>query len=164
MLPLAILFYDVVVSIHVAAIIIAFGGTFAYGPLAAFVTKADPRMVPTLHAAQAYLGRVVLTPAATIAFIAGAYLASDRDYWSEVWVTVPLLILIVLLGLVHGFFNPQDLRASEIAARDVAAAGDGEVQFSAEYRAVAGRLAAVGVVAGILILVAIFFMVTKLGA
>lgn len=164
MFHVAILFYDVVVAVHVAAIIIAFGGTFAYGPIGAFVTKTDPRMLPALHAGQAHLARVVITPMATLALLTGAYLATDRDYWSEVWVTVPLVILFVLVGLLHAFFNPQDLRAAEIAKRDIAASGAGEVQLSAEYKAVAGRIAQVGVVAGILILLAVVFMVTKLGA
>jgi small-conductance mechanosensitive channel len=164
MFPAAVLFYDVVLAVHIASVIIAFGGSFAYGPIGAFVTKADPRSLPTLHLAQVFLGRVVITPMATLALIAGGYLASDRDYWSEVWVTVPLVILIVLLGLVHAFFNPQDTRAAEIARRDIEASGDGEVQLSDEYRAVAGRLAAVGGLAGVLILTALFFMVTKLGA
>jgi small-conductance mechanosensitive channel len=164
MFPVAVLFYDVVLSVHIAAIIIAFGGTFAYAPLGIFVTKANPRMLPTLHAGQVFLARAVITPMAILALLAGSYLASDRDYWSQVWVTVPLVILVVLMGLVHAFFNPHDRRAAEIAQRDIDASGAGEVKLSDEYQAVAGRLAQIGAVAGVLILVAVLFMVTKLGA
>lgn len=161
MLAPAVLFYDVVVALHVMAIVIAFGVTFAYPPLGIFVTRNHPRMLPTLHSAQAFLGKVLITPFATLALLFGAYLASDRDYWSETWVTVPLVILVVLLGLGGAFFAPHEKRASELAARDVAASGDGEVVLSDEYKAVAGRVAAVGTLANVLILVAIYFMVAK---
>jgi hypothetical protein len=43
----------------------------------------------------------------------------------------------------------------------VAAAGQGEVEFSDEYLAVSKRLEQVGTVAGVLVLVAVFFMVVK---
>jgi hypothetical protein len=161
MLPVAVLFYDVVVAAHVMAVVIAFGVTFAYPPLGIFVTRNHPRMLPALHAAQAFVGKVLITPFATLALLLGAYLASDRDYWSETWVTVPLVILVVLLGLGGAFFGPQEKRAAELAERDVAASGDGDVVLSGEYEAVAKRVAMVGTLANVLILVAIYFMVAK---
>jgi hypothetical protein len=160
----AILFYDVVVALHIAAIVIAFGITFSYAPLEAFVRRTNPRSMPTLHAGEAFIGKVLITPAAVVAFLAGSYLASDRDYWSEVWVTVPMVILIALIVAGAAFFDPHERRAAELAARDVAASGDGEVRFSPEYEAVARRIAMVGALADFLVLVAVLFMVTKLGA
>jgi hypothetical protein len=105
-----------------------------------------------------------MTPAETVALLAGFYLASDRDYMGKVWVIVPLIILIALLGLGGAFFGPNEKRASELAARDVAAAGsNGTVTLSPEYTALAGRIAKVGALASLLILVAIFFMAAKPG-
>jgi hypothetical protein len=160
----AILFYDVVLSVHIMAIVVAFGVTFAYPILGIYVTREHPRFLPALHGAQERIGRYLITPAATVALLAGFYLASDRDYMGKVWVIVPLIILIALLGLAGAFFGPSEKRAGELAARDVAAAGpDGPVAFSPEYTALADRIAKVGALASLLILVAIFFMAAKPG-
>src|SRR5919112_4519705 len=153
----AIYFYDVILSVHIAAIVIAFGVTFAYPVLGIYVTREHPRFLPALHGAQERIGKFLITPAATVALLAGFYLASDRDYMGRVWVIVPLIILIALLGLGGAFFGPNEKRASELAARDVAAAGpDGPVTLSPEYTALADRIAKVGALASLLILVAIF--------
>src|SRR3954467_6270223 len=141
----AIYFYDVVLSVHIMAIVAAFGVTFAYPILGLYVTREHPRFLPALHSGQERIGRFLITPAATVALLAGFYLASDRDYMGKVWVIVPLIILITLLGLGGAFFGPSEKRASELAARDVAAAGpDGPVQLSPEYTALAGRIAKIG--------------------
>ena len=96
-MPTAILFYDVVLSIHFMAIVAAFGVWFAY-PL--LVARGDAGA----HRAQVRVARMVVNPAGTVALLAGVYLASDRSYWSEVWVSVPLVILIVLLGVTGSYF------------------------------------------------------------
>ena len=164
MLAPAIYFYDVVLSVHIAAIVIAFGVTFAYPIIGVYVTREQPRFLPELHAVQERIGKFLMTPAATIALLAGFYLASDRDYMGKIWVIVPLIILIGLLGLGGAFFGPSERRASELAARDVATAGpSGPVTLSPEYEALSTRIAQVGALANALILVAIFFMAAKPG-
>ena len=164
MLAPAIYFYDVVLSVHIAAIVIAFGVTFAYPIIGVYVSREQPRFLPVLHAVQERIGKFLMTPAATIALLAGFYLASDRDYMGKIWVIVPLIILIGLLGLGGAFFGPSERRASELAARDVAAAGaDGAVTLSREYEALASRIARMGALASLLVLVAIFFMAAKPG-
>jgi hypothetical protein len=160
----AIYFYDVVLALHIAAIVVAFGVTFTYPLTGIFVTREHPRFLPILHAAQERVGRFVIAPAGTIALLAGFYLASDRDYMGKIWVIVPLIILIGLLALGGAFFGPSEKRAAELAGRDVAAAGrDGPVTLSPEYTALAARIAKVGALANVGILVAIFFMAAKPG-
>src|SRR3954452_18448348 len=160
----AIYFYDVVLFVHIAAIVIAFGVTFAYPIIGIYVTREHPRFLPVLHGAQNRVDRFLITPAATVALLAGFYLASDRHYMGKIWVIVPLVILVTLLGLGGAFFNPSERRAAELCARDVAAAGpDGPVTLSPEYEALAARVAKVGALASLLVLVAIFFMAAKPG-
>ncbi len=142
-MPLAVQFYDVVVSIHVMAVIAAFGLWFAYPLLV-------PRGDAAAHRAQARVARIVVTPAGTLALLAGVYLASDRSYWSESWVGIPLLILIVLLGITGGYFIPRQLRLAELAEPG-----------GAEYDALARQAARVAVVAAGLVVVAVFMMVVK---
>jgi uncharacterized membrane protein len=159
----AIFFYDVVLALHIAAIVIAFGVTFAYPIIGIYVTRSEPRFLPVLHTVQERVGRVLIAPAGGIALLAGFYLASDRDYMGKIWVIVPLVILVGLLALGGAFFGPSEKRAADLSRRDVDAAGAGEITLSPEYTAVAGRIAKVGALANVLILVAIFFMAAKPG-
>lgn len=152
-------FYEFVLFVHIAGVVIAFGVTFAYPLMAAFVSRTDPRALPTFHRAQAFVGRTLISGGMLIVFVAGAYLATDADAWSEMWVSIPLLILIVLGGLGGMFFGPQEAKAAELAERDLAAGGE----LSAEYQAVAGRIATVGKASSLLILIAVFFMTVKPG-
>jgi uncharacterized SAM-binding protein YcdF (DUF218 family) len=143
-MPAAIVFYDVVLSIHVMAIVAAFGVWFAY-PL--LVVAGDA----AAHRAQARVARMVVNPAGTLALLAGVYMASDRSYWSEVWVSVPLVILIVLMGITGGYFAPRQERLAGLA----------EAGAGPEYAALATQVARVAFVAAGLVVVAIFFMVAK---
>ena len=143
-MPTAIVFYDVVLSIHVMAIVAAFGVWFAY-PL--LVVGGDA----AAHRAQARVARMVVNPAGTLALLAGVYLASDRSYWSEVWVSVPLVILIVLMGLTGAYFAPRQQRLAELA----------EAGAGPQYTALAAQVARVAFLAAGLVVVAIFFMVAK---
>ena len=109
-MPAAILFYDVVLSIHVMAIVAAFGVWFAY-PL--LVARGDAGA----HGRRSAWRARSWTPAGSLALLAGVYMASDRSYWSEVWVSVPLVILIVLLGMTGGYFVPRQEQAARRAGR-----------------------------------------------
>jgi uncharacterized membrane protein len=143
-MTLAVQFYDVVVAVHVMAIVAAFGSWFAY-----------PLLVPhgdaAAHRAQARVARMVVTPAGTLALLAGIYLASDRSYWDRSWVGIPLVILIVLMGITGSYFVPRQLRLAELA----------EAGAGADYDALATRVARVAGIAAALVLVAVFFMVVK---
>jgi uncharacterized membrane protein len=161
MLVTGVLFYDVVLAVHIAAIVVAFGVTFAYPILFPTVRRVSPAALPAVHAAQGRIGRMLITPAMVVALAAGIYLASDRHYWSETWVTVPFVILIVLFGLGGAFFAPRERKLAEISQRDVDASGGGEVRFSEEYETLSRQVATVGAFASLLVLVAVFFMAAK---
>jgi hypothetical protein len=141
---LAVQFYDIVVSVHVIAVVAAFGLWFAYPLLV-------PRGDAAAHRAQARVARMVVSPAALLALLAGIYLASDRSYWSEVWVGVPLVILVVLMGITGGYFVPRQERLATLAD-----AGAG-----ADYATLADQVRRVALLAAALVVVAIFFMVAK---
>jgi uncharacterized membrane protein len=153
----AIFFYDVVVAIHVMCIVIAFGVTFAYPAILPWLTNKHPEAMPTIHEMQGRIGRFVITPFATLALLTGIYLAQDRDYFKEVWVTIPFVILIVLLGLGGAFFAPRERQLAALAQRDIDAGG----ALSEEYHARARVVGIVGVLSSLLILFAIFCMVAK---
>lgn len=164
---IAIALYDVVTAIHVMAVVMAFGATFSYPVLQPWIQRVHPDALPAVHAAQSRLSRLLITPMAVLALLTGLYLAADRELFSELWVTVPMTILIVLLGLTGAFFIPTERRLSELSARDLTrsgAPGEEGAALSDEYAALLGRWNIVGSVAGALVLIAIFFMVAKPGA
>ena len=158
-------FYDVVVAVHVMAIVVAFGVVLSYPVIDASLRKGHPRAMPAWHETHAFVDRRVVTGGMALALLTGVYLASDRHAFSEIWVQVPFASLIVIFGLTGSFFVPQGRRLAELATRDVAASpAPGPVTWSAEYDALAGRFAKVGGLAAALILLSIFFMVAKPGA
>jgi uncharacterized membrane protein len=151
---LAITGYSVVLAVHVMAIVLAFGVTFAYPIIFPFLGRHHPQALAPIHHAQERIGKFLITPAATLALATGIYMASDHDLFDRIWVQVPLGILVVLLGLGGAFFAPHERRAAALAESDPG---------GAEYRALAARVAKVGALASLLVLVAIFFMVAKPG-
>jgi hypothetical protein len=141
---LALQFYDVVLSVHIMSVVAAFGAWFAY-PLVV------PRGDAAAHRAQVRVARIVVNPAGTIALAAGAYMASDRSYWGESWVAVPLVILVVLMGITGSYFIPRQKRLAQLA----------EAGAGPEYAALAGQVTRVVLGGAALVLVAIFFMAAK---
>ncbi|MCW2984035.1 MAG: hypothetical protein JWR63_1605 [Conexibacter sp.] len=154
---LAITFYSVVLSVHIMAVVVAFGTIFAYPAFMPWARRNHPQAMPVIHELSGRLGRLVISPAMALVLICGIYLASDADAWSKSWVSVPLVILLVIGGLAGMFFAPSDRRLGELARRDLA--GDGAL--SAEYDALFRRVAIAGLATCALVLIAIFFMTVK---
>lgn len=148
---LAVQFYDVVLWLHILAVVVAFGCVFAYPLWFAMVRRAEPAQRAFFHAMQARAGKLVISPGMVVILLAGAYLATDRDLWSEPWVTVPLVILLVVGGLGGGFLGPREERLAELAR-------NGE---EAAYEAVFSQVRAVSYTLIALVVVAIYFMVAK---
>jgi uncharacterized membrane protein len=154
----SVTFSGVVLAVHIMAVVVAFGTMFAYPAFIPWARKNHPDAMPVVHELSGRIGQRVTSPAMVLVLICGAYLASDEDAWSEVWVSVPLVILIVIGGLGGMFFAPNERKLAELARRDLAGGSGG---FSAEYDALFARVAAAGLVVCGLVLVAIFFMAAK---
>jgi uncharacterized membrane protein len=157
---LAITFYNVVLAVHIMAVVTAFGVTFAYPIFVPWLRRTHPTAMPAIHDSRDRIGKLLISPGMAVILLAGIYLASKADAWSESWVSVPLVIL-VLIGAMGGmFFSPNERKLGELARRDLAEGGT----LSAEYDALFTRVAAVGLANIGLVLAAIFFMVAKPGA
>ena len=152
---LAFRFYDVVLALHVAAIVTAFGVVATYPAVVPWLRRTHPGSMVVVHEVQARIGRMVITPAATLALLAGVYLASDAHLWSEVWVVVPFVILVVILGVGGAVLAPSERRLATLAA-----SGTDAPEYDAAFR----RLLTLQTAVFVLVLVAIFFMVAKPGA
>jgi hypothetical protein len=161
---LAVFFWQVVLAVHIASIVIAFGVTFAYPVMYAVGVNREPRTMPGFHRIQDSVGKFVISPFLLLALLAGIYLASKLHQWSFFYVQWGLAAIIVLGGLGGAFFSPRERKLGELAERDVAAAGDGEVVFSEEYNALRRQVAIVGYIASAIVLVTIYFMTVHTGA
>lgn len=156
-----ILFYDVMVFIHVTAVVVAFGATFAYPFFQAVVERVSPRSVPAMWRATHTASRYLVVPGSLVVAAAGIYLTFERWDFGYLFITVGLSIVVVLILLGVAFFDRHEARAIELSERDVTAAGAGEVKFSDEYWEVSNRIARVGMLASLLVLVTMFFMTVK---
>jgi len=166
---IAVTFYTFVLAVHIAAIVIAFGVTFAYPVMYAVGIRAEPRSMPGMHRIQDAVGKRVISPFLGLALLAGIYLASKLHTWSDFYVQWGLVVIVLLGGLGGAYFAPRERRLAELAERDVAAtdqasAGSSEFAFSGEYLALRRQVFLVNAGANVLILLTIFFMTAQTGA
>jgi hypothetical protein len=168
MLIPAVTFYTFVLAVHIAAIVIAFGVTFAYPVMYAVGIRAEPRSMPGLHRIQDGVGKFVISPFIGLALLAGIYLASKLHTWSDFYVQWGIAVIVILGGLGGAFFAPRERRLAELAERDIAAADQAspgkDVVFGEEYKRLRTLVFRVNVLANALILLTIFFMVAQTGA
>jgi len=156
----AVTFFDFVLTVHILAVVVAFGVVFAYPVLDAQIRAANPADVPALHRLHVVLARRVITPAMVVVLLAGLYMALDRFSLGDPWISATFAILIVLFGLTGAVLVPTDQRLAELAERDLKA-GTGP---SAEYAAASRKAALFGSLSLLLVIVAIFLMTAKPGA
>jgi len=150
--------YGVGTFVHVLAVVLAFGPTFGYGFFMAYADSNAPASVPAVYRAAQMSDRYLVTPAMILVLAAGIYLLAKGDISAgESWVSVGIVAILVLFGMVHGFFAPRYRHGIELAERDLAAGGE----LSDEYRSVSRQIARGGQLAGLIIAVTIFFMVVK---
>jgi hypothetical protein len=174
--------YDVVLAVHIMAVVVAFGWTFALPVGYAVAARHDPRSLPVLHRIEYSIERVVVNPVLVLVLGAGIFLASDRHQWSEFFVQWGLGAVIVIGALVGSVMIPTAKRAEQLArtalesappsAASASAAGAGApaggataetagFQFGEDYRRLVRRLNLVGSLLSLLVLVTILFMVVR---
>jgi Predicted integral membrane protein (DUF2269) len=160
-MPVGVQFYDVVVWLHVSAVVLAFGPTFAFGIYLATAGRNHRRSIPAVLEAQGVVLRTMYTIGTLVVIASGIYLAADRWDFGEVFVIVGLVVSVGVLVLTYGFFLPNDRRALEAAQRDIEAAGSGEVEFGEEFNRASMAGGLVGAIVGLILILTIYFMAAK---
>jgi amino acid permease len=155
---LAVTAYDVVLAIHVMAVVVAFGVVFAYPLMFAVAARHDPRSLPLMHRIETTVDRALVNGALVVVVGAGIYLASEGKHWSEFFVQWGLGAAIAIGALVGAVMIPTSKRAQQLAERDLASGGE---TMSEEYRSATRRLATVGSLLSVLVVVTILFMAIK---
>jgi hypothetical protein len=162
--------YEVVLAIHIMAVVVAFGVIFAYPIMFAVGARHDPRSLPLLHRVEYTIERWLINPGLLLVVLAGIYLASEGHYWSQFFVQWGLGAAIVIGAVVGAVMIPTAKRAELLAERDLASSEPGAerggtaqqtIAMSEEYRNLTRRLTAVGSLLSLLVLVTILFMAIK---
>jgi uncharacterized membrane protein len=156
----AILFYDVVVFVHVLAVVLAFGVVFTYPLLEAYVRRSSPGDLVVLHRFQVVLTRRLITPSMVVVLAAGLYLALDRWSLGDGWISATFAILIVLFGLFGAVLTPTEKRLAELAEADRRSGGGPSDAYEVQAR----KHMTFGGLSLLLVVVAIFLMTVKPGA
>jgi uncharacterized membrane protein len=146
------------VWIHVTAALVGFGSTFAEAVTFPVAMKLDKKHLPYVHKLQLFINQRLATPALVVILITGFYQVSEGN-WSmgDAWISLTLLIVIVLGGLLGAYFIPTDRKLGAQVEKELAAGGE----LSPEYLAAVRREGVVGTITGLLIVAALFLMVTK---
>lgn len=149
--------YSVGLFIHILAVVLAFGPTFAYGIIFSVLPK-HPRSAPAFFDAIRKIDTYMVDPGMLVVLAAGIYLMAKGNWdGSEAFITVGFIAIVALFGLQHAFFRPQGRKAQELAERDL----EGGDSFSEEFEEISRRLGMVGPIAGLIVVVTIFFMTVK---
>jgi hypothetical protein len=149
--------YEVLLAVHITAVVMAFGVTFAY-PIIFAVGAREPQSLPLLHRIEYTTERWLLNPALLVVLAVGIYLASDGHHWGEFFVGWGLAAVVVIGAVVGAVMIPTGQRAEQVARRDLS---EGGAEMSEEYRGLVRRLQTVGSLLSVLVVVTIFFMVLK---
>jgi uncharacterized membrane protein len=164
MLPLAVTGYEISLWVHISAVVIGFGATFAESIAFPVAMRLDARHLPYVHRLQLAINQYLATPALVVILLTGLYQVSDADLsFGDFWISASFAILTVLGGLLGAYFIPADRRLGPLVQRDIEHSGDGRVVLSDEYQRAARTEGIVGMVAGLLVIVVIYLMVTKPG-
>ena len=156
----AVQFYDVSVFVHVSAVVVGFGATFAESIMFPVAMKVGRQHLPYVHRLQLAINQRFAAPALLLIIITGIYQTADRWEFSDFWISATFLIAIILGGLSGAYFIPSDRKLAPMVERDLAESGEP----SDAYLAQAKRQGMFGALAGVLVLAAIFLMVVKPGA
>jgi uncharacterized membrane protein len=151
--------YKLVLFLHIVAVVLAFGPTFGYGFFFSVVPRY-PRAAPALLEGIQKVDRYLVNPGMIVVLLAGIYLLiSSDDAWSgsDAFITVGFIAVIVLFGLQHAYFQPKVRELKDLAERDLEK-GDA---LSPEFETIGGQVGKVGTLAGLIVVVTIFFMSYK---
>ena len=163
-MPLAVTSYEFSVFIHITAVVVGFGATFAESITFPVAITMNKRYLPYVHRLQRKINQWFAGPALLLTLVTGFYQVSDADLeFGDFWLSGSMTIVLILGALIGAYFIPEDRRLEAMAERDIAASGPGDVELSQEYLRRSRREGMVGGLTGLLIVVAIYLMVTKPG-
>jgi hypothetical protein len=155
--------YNISLWLHITAVMVGFGSTFALAIATPVALKLDSRHVPYVHQLSIAINRYFASPALLVVLITGFYQISEGNWDFDFWIIGTLVIVVILGALIGMVFLPTSKALKELSEREIAAAGGGPYTPSDEYNQRVRAEMIAGPMAGVLLIIAVFLMVTKLG-
>src|SRR5881275_1914497 len=126
--------YNFSVFLHVTAVMVGFGSTFALAVTTPVALRLGPRHMPYVHQLELVLNRFFASPALVIVIATGFYQA-DKGNWDlgDFWLSGTIAIIVVIGAIMGAVFMPTAKKLKALAERDIAGAGGGPVTLSEEY-------------------------------
>jgi hypothetical protein len=167
-MPLAVTNYEVSVWIHITAVMVGFGMTFAESVMFPVAMKMSARHLPYVHRLQLVINQFFALPALVIVLGTGIYQMEEGPGWQygDFWVSGTLTIVAIIAVALIFFFIPTDRRLLPIIERAIADAGGKELQLAdlpKEYQRWGRLEGLIGSILGLLLIAAVYMMVTKPG-
>jgi len=158
-------FYNVVLAVHIAAVVVGFGVTFAYPILFGVAVRSDPRSLPTLHRAQRVLSGRLMSGALLVILLAGLYLAGKDHAFKYFYVQWGIGVVLVIGAVGGAYLAPRERRLIEVSERDLAAPprDGGTAVMSADYQQLVRQVSIAGYGLSGLVLLTVLFMAAQLG-
>lgn len=155
----AVMFWQVILTVHILAVVISFGLVFAWPLLAMLQKRLDARAVPALHRVQWTLHMRVSAPGLVVVVAAGIYLASYLHVWSQFFVGWGLAAAIAIGAVGGAYLSPREKKLAEMADVELAAGGGGpDVAWSPAYLAVRRQAEFARIVQAAIVVLTILFM------
>ena len=151
MIAAEVQFYDVVVWLHITAVLLAFGPTFAYGAFFAVAGQTNPAALPTIGRVVVSWSRIATRLGILVILISGLYLTDDRWDFGDFFVSWGLAAVVVLFAMSQWYIIPTTQRFVEAA----------EAGRTEEVMAIAGQQRKVGPLAGIIVILTLYVMTAK---
>jgi len=161
----AVTSYNFSVFLHVTAVVVGMGATFAESITFPVAMMLDRRHLPYVHRLQRAVNQWLTSPSLLIVIATGFYQVSKGDWkFGDFWISGSFAIVIAIGAILGAYFIPEDRKLQAMAERDISASPPGgEVTMSKEYMSRSRREGIVGAITGLLVIAAIFLMVTKPG-
>ena len=103
--------YELSLSLHITAVVVGFGATFAEAVTFPVAMQLSPRHLPYVHRLQLAINTWLATPALVIVLATGLYQTADGDWdFGAFWISATLLIVLIIGGLLGAYFIPADRR------------------------------------------------------
>ena len=124
-MPLALTNYDFSVFIHVTAVVVGFGPTFAESVMFPVAMRMSARNLPYVHRLQLVINQFFALPALVIVVATGIYQMADGnwdygDFWVSGTLTIVAIIALLLMVTAAGVVWYQFFRAPSAPVRTAA--------------------------------------------
>ena len=160
MLPITGAFTDFVLGVHILAVVVAFGATFAYPLMLSAARRADPSVAPWLFGLMRRIDRYIVNPGLTLVLIAGIVRATEEHRWGDFFVAWGIGAVLVIGAVVGSFMIPREGKLARVAERDLEASAGGDSPWSPEYDTLLRQVSIGGAVLDAIVVITIFIMAT----